>query len=424
MLLPLPEPSLDADRSPVYRVRAAGPALALAAVRRLPSPVCAAGPLADRYPVMRNSTVANMARFCVAYEADLRLPLAGVYFVEAIKLYSDHSFRRPQRHCTSWRSDSLATFTATVVQPAAVELAAGPTWRWQASAQHVEPTPVVTRTQQGGITECGRTGPGALRKAEQRPRSRGRQINEQTISQGNGYEWAWPDGRRASSPLPPGTCVVGDSQGRNLCLPHCRNHSEMCERVVNKRRAEGGCRFFRSNYAQHAQCALWSDRWRLESCEHVLVSLGAWNLRMGQVNTSLFGANFERVLRGLTAATQHRSVHVLPILEASPGCLITACPPGDWRTQPNVALFNVAAERAAAAAGVGYLGQAVLAATQPLWDTAPDWGHASARVLAAAATSIAEQLKAAPRSPMSDRLHGRALRSSKRKPPNDWCSRM
>ena len=411
MLLPLPESSLDAERAPVYRVRAAGPALVLATIRRLPSPVCAEAPLADRYPVMRNSTVANLLGFCVAYVAELRMPLAGVYFVEAIQLYSDHSSRRPKKHCMSWRTDSMATFTATVVQPAPELPAAGPSWRFRASAQHAEPMPLATRTQLNGIAECGRSGRGALRKAEQR----------QTTTQGDEYEWAWPGGRRASSALPPGTCVVGDSQGRNLCLPHCRTHSEVCERVVNQRSADGACRFFRSNYPQHAQCALWSDRWRLESCEHVLVSLGAWNLRNGQINTSVFGTNLERTLRAVTAAAQHRSIHVLPVLEASPGCLVTACPPGDWRTQPNVALFNVAAERAAAAAGVGYLGDAVLAATEPLWDTAPDWGHASARVLAAATASITELLKAVPRSPMSGRVHRRVSRSAK--PPNPWCGR-
>ena len=69
-----------------------------------------------------------------------------------------------------------------------------------------------------------------------------------TVLQKLGLEQLLREARAA--PLPPGTCVVGDSQGRNLCLPGCTSNAAECEAVV--RAPRDTCRFFRANYPQEA----------------------------------------------------------------------------------------------------------------------------------------------------------------------------
>ena len=114
LLLPLPSGKTDEGSSPVYRVRAAGPALMIGTVRPLNPAACSDEPLKVRFPVMRKSSVGILTPYCVRHVAELQLPLAGRYFVEAILLYRDWNRTRAKQACTSWRYGEVPLFTLTL----------------------------------------------------------------------------------------------------------------------------------------------------------------------------------------------------------------------------------------------------------------------------------------------------------------------
>ena len=94
-------------RRPWYRVRLAGPALLVAPVRRLHAAVCRSDATpAEVYPLLRNSSVAGMRAgvpWCVGHVAELSVPVAGRYFVEAVTLFDDFNLERYEQHCSALR---------------------------------------------------------------------------------------------------------------------------------------------------------------------------------------------------------------------------------------------------------------------------------------------------------------------------------
>ena len=272
-------------RRPRYRVRLSGPALLVAPVRRLQAAVCRsdASP-AEVYPLLRNSSVASMrARvpWCVGHVAELPVPVAGRYFVEAITLFDDFDLERYERHCSSLRPGAPPLLTAMV----ALGRSGAPPLLGGGGAYLRDPAaaPQAVRTRVQDAARCPASKASLALDA--------RDAAQHAL----GYRWAVADASGAwqahAAPLPPGTCVVGDSQGRNLCLRDCTSRAPECEAVVRAPREE--CRFFRANYPQDAECSLWRGTWSdgpgvsgvpLHGCRHVLLSFGQWSMRFRRRN--------------------------------------------------------------------------------------------------------------------------------------------
>ena len=389
-------------QKPWYRVRLAGPALVVAPVRRLQAAVCRddASP-AEVYPILRNSSMAGMRAglpWCVGHVAELMVPVAERYFVEAITLFDDFAIERYEEHCSALRPGAPPLLTATVElgrsYRAAAQLGGGASLLDPvAAAAALQPRAVRTRVQEAA--RCSAS------KATLALDVRG------AAQHAPGYRWVAVDTagtwEARAAPLPPGTCVVGDSQGRNLCLPDCTSHSAECEAVV--RAPRDSCRFFRANYPQEAECSAWNGAWSdrlgvpLQGCRHVLLSFGQWSMRFRRRNgrpvLQQLG-NFSKALAHL-ASSLHAggaaTVWLLSTLEVPPGCLVTSCPAATFQTPPLTHAYNDAIERASRQEGVGYmsLDMAIL----PLWDAAPDWSHADSRAVTAMRTIVTARIEAA-----------------------------
>ena len=218
-------------RRPWYRVRLAGPALLVAPVRRLHAAVCRSDATpAEVYPLLRNSSVAGMRAgvpWCVGHVAELSVPVAGRYFVEAVTLVDDFNLERYEQHCSALRHGAPPLLTATV---ALDRSNAAPPLLGGGGAYLLDPAAATAAaTATGAGAGAGATQPRAVRTRVQDvarcPASKASlALDARDASQhAPGYRWAAVDTAGAwearAAPLPPGTCVVGDSQGRNLCLP-------------------------------------------------------------------------------------------------------------------------------------------------------------------------------------------------------------
>ena len=98
--------------------------------------------------------------------------------------------------------------------------------------------------------------------------------------------------------------------------------------------------------------------------------------------------DFTRLLERLLAA--HPAIYVLSMNPIPLSCIITSCPPMDWRTPPNVDAYNEAMARTVALRAPRSVFVSTLDIVGPAWDSASDWCHPRGLVQEAIAHRVAE----------------------------------
>ena len=160
-------------------------------------------------------------------------------------------------------------------------------------------------------------------------------------------------------------CMIGDSMAMMIC------------------QAIPGCRWTRTNHpADHRALGRWPA-----ACDTFVVSMGQHDL--GWPNgypTPL--TDFTRLLERLLAA--HPAIYVLSMNPIPLSCIITSCPPMDWRTPPNVDAYNEAMARTVALRAPRSVFVSTLDIVGPAWDSASDWCHPRGLVQEAIAHRVAE----------------------------------
>ena len=393
----------------VYRIRASGPALSMGTFEwRARGGVTS--PELFVLSTEARPVRANAARMV----GSITLPLPGEYLVEAIQIFADwraenETDAQLQSKCTvpapehpvflaRARNDQPSPASGTVGplwvavsvleqdrdQPPRAKLPAAPIMR------QYEPTDVVPGALHGfsplftRVQNCH----GAPTPASDHLYAATHPVPTYALINSNyrhmhNFEWATYDAashRATAVAAPrrqvPGVCVTGGSHGRNLCreIPGCLYHVQrFAEEPLSK---------------LDARCSL------------LVLVLGQWDFGFPKGLTSLadFGS---RVGQRLAEASAHvragnlKHVFVKQTNYNPLNCIITRCPPYDWRHPPMIDAANGLLRKLARAHGAKFIETEDIGG--PLWDSSGDFSHPQQRVLRALIVRTVSTICAQPR---------------------------
>lgn len=348
----MPLPSPDA----VYRVRASGPSLVHGIVDMSNAP--------HKMPPTVLVLVGNATPS--PRHARMRLPIAGMYTIEALRLYD--TFERDNHTRCIRQSVHAPELLARVLVPDTTSVSRSP--HWFARMGTVDPEtrrtfhlPAWTRIQWCGANR---------QTFDELHRSPLPTTQLSTASNVFPYVWArWRRGRlvtirRPTAPFASPLCIVGGSHARNLATALNATHVK----------------------SVLVRLPLTS---RLDGCSSVVLHYGQWDLsRNGAGKAPLEATLFPDIEHGLSAryaeVAGRDRVWVLPVTPIPLNCDVTTCPPTDWRSPPMIDEFNRLVHRTAKAYDLHVIDSAPV--VEPMWDAASDYKHPHGVVLEALAILV------------------------------------
>ena len=376
--LPLP------DSLAYYIVRASGAAIARGDVVRLPA--AASFPSAVQVLHAEVTTSALVAR--------LRLEIPGEYLVEAIQVLEswqpDMNVSQQRNACVSNRLLRPTLLARLHVHtPPGLKQVVTLVPQWIARQHNV---PLFTRAQVckgwSGSREALITALQLWFNGDQRAvlHQIGAPLLEVTnTARLSEYAWTTFDYRTGTAmppterPMPtfPGLCIVG------------RSHSRMMRNHIN------GSRYVYGRWASDLTM-VGSSFWRsLRGCSATLFHFGQWDLssQSGLHAIEDSERDHHKLLnKSLSSAPGMVGRVAIAACNPSPlSCMVTTCPPLDWRTPPNFELYNAMLQRVAKSWDVPFIDTSKVVG--PVWDTSPDWNHLDSSVQRIVAEQVVEGLR-------------------------------
>ena len=380
-LLAIPLP--DADAHAYFKVRASGPALAMGTVAYAKDAIS----MPAYFDVLQSEGIPLHSRMV----ATLNLSVPGVYTVEALRLYDNLTdVRSPamQQKCVSDTVERPVLIARVLLgfrlgrtpgdrNTRLPGWAHAPTPQWIAApwlGTEREPrpscTPLSTRIQSCGYLQLGKdqrnmTVLGTKSLFDAPPPLAG--LNGDEHAHTHGYVWATlANGIVVPAPPAPlvraqGVCIVGGSHAGQL------THEVLGARWLLNRwprdtlePLDPGCRLFVLIWGQWDLSRYSGGApWPFEAVEFDLTE------RLRELSEA----------RAKNVSTLLMSTNYNPL-----NCIITQCPPADWRSPPMVEEYNRILHRLSVRFGVTMLDNTDILG--PLWDASHDFSHPSPTVVA------------------------------------------